>query len=494
MLRERQQSCDTKERLREIMMHVPLSLILIFFCSIARAEEYRDIKMGSLLLPSSCDSRCFSEPFEMAISTPPAANGFLSGEVTIDFKGKSYTSSYKNGFVTAGSTVIPRMVQGKPEVDIFTGTYSSQIDAIWGNTVYFFDKGIYNTYSGAVFDGQFYATTSIELATANGAYTHLGGSTDFSPSMVASIRKRGEEYVRPYNKLNILFVGSIEYKGRKQVGVFAQRDYSPGDILTLSKSNQNMIANFAKEQENVRDLVDRQLQGEFIAEQRRYNAKINNTIPWGKIFAISAGAVMAESSGLDSAKKSEFLLSYSKDVLTGSNNNISALQKKYSNNESASDILSAFNRSARDLSNTSLLSAQENQNQYSTRLEDSLNDSDCASMRINLDTLASTTDPQLQAHYTNWQKDYEQNCKNASSRITAQPSYFSLIDRIDLERCEETSEVQIGMICSNAMAHYYEYRTGAAKGIEQSTLDGLYKAHSESAKLYIHAIERLKTQ
>ncbi|WP_417526743.1 hypothetical protein [Marinomonas shanghaiensis] len=478
-------------------------LAILFFTSVAYAEENRNIRIGSLSLPISCDNSCYIEMLDLTLSNAPAENSFLSGEVKFDFKGKSYTSFYENGFVTAGSSIFPRVVQGNSEIDIYSGTYSAQKDAIWGNTVYFFDKGVYRTYSGAVFEGQFYATTAVELATANGAYQHLNGSADFEPNIVISMRKKGDHYIRGYNRLNIVFVGTVEYKGRKQVGVFGQRDYSPGDYLMLSKATSSTITSFIKEQEDLRAVIDNHFISEEQGEQDRLRKKANVTLPWGKIFAISAGVLMAEKSGLDSSTKTEFIESYTKDVLNGSSSNLAALQKKYATDQSAEDMLDAFNRSVRDLSSgeksNGIVGSNSNDMTESKGSDNRLalsyaNDSDCASMRINLDTLASSTDIELQSRYEGWRKEYAKNCHETSDNTNVKSSYFTQIGQKNLENCEESNEVQVGLFCSNAMAHFYEYRSVLAKGGDQSIINGLYEAHTQSAKLYIQALERLKTQ
>ena len=110
--------------------------------------------------------------------------------------------------------------------------------------------------------------------------------------------------------------------------------------------------------------------------------------------------------------------------------------KKYATDRSAEDMLDAFNRSARDLSSgeksNGIVGSNSNDMTESQGSDDRLassyaNDSDCESMRINLDTLASSTDIELQSRYEGWRKEYAKNCHETSDNTNVKPSYFTQI-------------------------------------------------------------------
>ncbi|CAA0293035.1 exported hypothetical protein [Alteromonas alvinellae] len=298
-------------------------------------EKNNFFSIGNVLLKNECNPSCPKGALKalggkIEFREFILNDGNLTGRGTIYYEGRQYNAILDNGIFTSSPTFL--FDSYSTQVDKFEGQLKRIYDPLWKTHFYGFDEGTYTAAVGAKYTGQFFMIPTMDLKSGNGCLlfdTH----EEFKEDVYVSVLNFHIQHSVPTErtgciKVNLVFVGKIEYKGQTEIGFFAQEDLGLGQRLKLRTANEDTIELFLTESNQVRQkflVFNHKKERE---RQREQNRSID--IPWGKIFSLAVGVTIASTSDLSSDRKAEFLSSYTKDVMGGTTSNLQSLRRKYS--------------------------------------------------------------------------------------------------------------------------------------------------------------------
>ncbi|MCW8825938.1 MAG: hypothetical protein OQK78_05885 [Gammaproteobacteria bacterium] len=243
-----------------------------------------------------------------------------SGNYVIEFKGRKYNTRYHDGLPTEGAKLYTNLSY---QADIFVGEFKEYKDPYSKSRVAIPYKGEYTDHNGFKYTGTFISFPSM------GMYAEL-------------YKKYPTARRSPF--ANVVFVGTISYKGQKEVGIYVKESYLIG----------SQLSHFEPTDETAIKGLERKFKHEYSSHQSRLasaeRAKRKSNVNWGKVFALAAGAAMVKNSNMDIDSQSQFIDAYVSDVMNGTTSNLSSLSKSMSNGQSTDEIFRQSYKNAQEIS------------------------------------------------------------------------------------------------------------------------------------------------
>lgn len=242
-----------------------------------------------------------------------------TGNYVAEYNGKRYPTTYENGRPIEGAKFYTNPVGST--VDVFVGKFNRYQDPYAEVGVAVPGEGVYTDSNGFSYTGTFFAFPAMGM----NKQTYL---------KYAKARRQPEA--------NIVFIGTISFKGQSEVGIYLKENY----IVSTQ------MRGFVPTDETALKGLERRFNDEYQSRQRVLNKyaekKSRSRKMWGQVFALTAGAVMVNNSSMSEDKKAEFIKAYASDVVNGTTTNLSRLQKSAASGKTANQIMKEHQKFLRD--------------------------------------------------------------------------------------------------------------------------------------------------
>ncbi|MBQ0795554.1 hypothetical protein [Zhongshania sp.] len=250
----------------------------------------------------------------------------VAGEYTVTYRGQQFRSIYdEQGLILEGFLRSSDAYYGDP--DYFVGTFKHYQHPFTKKIIPLPDSGTYYFASGVTLQGDFIAIPTVGSA----------GRDDL----------QGSGPIEMKDAFNLFFVGTVTLGNESETGIYVQREYAVAEPLDMMPSDKPTIEKIYKEYQAEVAQYERYQERKERTKSRKEQEqarKAKNRMPWDKVFALAAGAALANSADMPADAKSEFITAYSKDVLSGSTDNLASMQSRYGDNRSVDEIFREGNR------------------------------------------------------------------------------------------------------------------------------------------------------
>jgi len=267
----------------------------------------------------------------------------VAGNYQVTYQQQAFDTAYdSDGFIRDGFLLVEDAMD---DPDYFFAEFKRYIHPFTKKESPLPDSGEYVFANGARLKGEFIAIPTI------------GHSRD-------ELDGKNDGYVHLYDVYHLFFIGMVTVGQNSETGIYVQRDYTPGSPLEMMPSDRPTIEKIQREY--LTEVTEYERYKERKEQQRKELERISKAksdAPWGKIFALAAGVVLANSADIPVDVKADFLTAYSKDVLNGSTSNMKDLQSRYANDKSVDEIFREGDKKIHEIVNQKMAAQKRTQQQ-----------------------------------------------------------------------------------------------------------------------------------
>jgi len=251
----------------------------------------------------------------------------VDGYYQVSFDGKTVKTYYDRDVPSEGLLVFGY----EHDRDYFIGQLTRIKYPFRDLDVNYPSKGIYHHKNGAEFEGTFIFLPS--MGGPEGNYNSNRYIFRKHPD-TTGVSYLDNRFYQVHLLGNLVFIGEIRYKGQSEYGVYAHENYRIGTKIKLVEvKDGDILTSFQQQYQD-----DLNYLAELKLREREREKESAWDINWGMVAALGAGVAMADSSSLSGNAKAEFLTAYSKDIISGSTDNLTNLRSKYHGSKTTDEI------------------------------------------------------------------------------------------------------------------------------------------------------------